>query len=700
MKRITFLKYIFLPFLVLSSLYFLTASYREKDSKAGRDQLLGQAIVGVLNLEHFQPQALNDDLSKKVFKLYIERIDFNKRFLIKEDIDALKKFEDKIDDELRSGNYGFLKLSNEIIAKRIKENEAYYKEILSTPFEFTKDESIELDPDKLLWPQSKSEAREMWRKYLKYQVMVRLADMMEAQQRAQEKKDTVVEIKTPEQMEADSRKQVMKSYDELFRRYGQLTDEDRLSSFMNCVANSYDPHTEFFPPKEKKNFDITMSGRLEGIGATLQEKDDYIRVTAIVPGSPSWKQGQLKPGDIILKVGQGSAEPVDVVGMRLDNAVELIRGKKGTEVRLTVKKADGSIVIIPIIRDVVVIEETYAQSAIVKSNKRMGYIKLPGFYADFSKSGGRNSSTDIRKEIMKLKAENVEGIILDLRDNGGGSLQDVVDMMGYFIDKGPIVQVKTKVGAANVFIDRDENVIWDGPLVVMVNTNSASASEILAAAVQDYKRGAVIGMPTFGKGTVQRFFELDNYIQPGSVDKPLGAVKATTEKFYRINGNSTQLKGVIPDIVFPDPYAYIEKGEKEQDYPLPFDEIAAVKYDKWNKPVNLDKAKKNSRLRIQESPAFRQVSEAAKMMEDRSKKTETTLNLAKFMEEQKKLKEEAKKLELPDKNTGVEVSSLKVDLDAAAGDTAKAARTADWLKKLRRDIYLEEAISIAADLKE
>jgi carboxyl-terminal processing protease len=700
MKRITFLKYIFLPFLVLASLYFLTASYTCTEKKpAGRDQLLGQTMIGVLNQGHFQPQQLDDDFSKKVFKLYIERIDFNKRFLIKEDVDALKKFEDKIDDEIRTGNYDFLRLSNEIIEKRIKENEGYYKEMLSQPMEFTKDESVELDPDKMSWPSNKNEAKEMWRKYLKYQVMVRLADMMETQQRAKEKKDTVVEMKTPEQMESDSRKQVMKSYDELFKRYHQLTDEDRLSSFMNCVANSYDPHTEYFPPKEKQNFDITMSGRLEGIGATLQEKDDYIRVSAIVPGSPSWKQGQLKPGDIILKVAQGSSEPVDVVGMRLDNAVEMIRGKKGTEVRLTVKKADGSIIVVPIIRDVVVIEETYAQSAIVKSKKKMGYIKLPGFYADFSKSGGRNSSTDIKKELIKLKSEKVEGIILDLRDNGGGSLQDVVDMMGYFIDKGPIVQVKTKVGAPNVFNDRDESVIWDGPLVVMVNNNSASASEILAAAVQDYKRGAVIGMPTFGKGTVQRFIELDEYIQPGATDKPLGSLKLTTEKFYRINGNSTQLKGVTPDIVFPDPYAYIEKGEKEQDFPLPFDEIAPAKYNTW-KSMNLDKAKKNSSARTQESPAFKLVADAAKMMEERSKRTETTLNITKFMEEQKKLKEEAKKLELPDKETGIEVISLKVDLDAAAGDTSKAARTADWFKKLKRDIYLQEAISIAGDLKE
>lgn len=696
MKRLIFLKYIILPLLLLVAVAYIPKGMLTKE------EVLGQVIIAGLNQGHFQPQELNDEFSKKVFKIYLERIDFNKRFLIKEDVDALKKYEDKIDDDLRNSTFTFFNASESIISKRVKENEAYYKEILAQPFDFKKEETLELDPDKLSWPGNKAEAKEMWRKYIKYQVMVRLSDMMDEQEKIREKKDTVAEVKTIEQMEADARKQVMKSYDELFKRLNQLDHEDRFAMYMNSVVNTYDPHTEYFPPKDKKNFDIAMSGRLEGIGATLQEKDDYIKVSAIVPGSPSWKQGQLKPGDIIMKVAQGNGEPVDVVGMRLDSAVELIRGKKGTEVRLTVKKADGSIIVIPIIRDVVVIEETYAQSAVVKDKRKVGYIKLPGFYADFSKSGGRSSSEDIKKELIKLKNENVEGIVLDLRDNGGGSLQDVVEMMGYFVDKGPIVQVKSKAGTPNVFSDRDEGIYWDGPLVVMVNANSASASEILAAAVQDYKRGVVIGpSPTFGKGTVQRFIELDEYLNASfSNMKPLGSLKLTTEKFYRINGNSTQLKGVTPDVLLPDPYSYIERGEKEQDFPLPFDEIAAAKYDTWKRSVNLDRVKKSSKMRVEKNEAFRQMTEAAKLMEERSRKTQVTLNLDKFVAEQKKLRADARKFETPDKETGVEVISLKVDLDAAAGDTSKAARTEDWFKKLRHDIYLQEAISVVGDLKE
>jgi carboxyl-terminal processing protease len=699
----------FIRYLVLAIVFIITASYitlKLQETNAAttttKDEVLEQVIISGLNSGHFKPQEVNDDFSKKIFKLYLERIDFNKRFFIKEDIDKLKKYEDKIDDDIRNRTFTFYNLSRELIEKRVKENENLYKEILSAPFDFTVDETIELDPDKTAYPQDKAAQKELWRKYLKYQALVRVNEMMEAQERAKEKGDTVVEAKTMEQMEAEARKQVMKSYDELFKRLAQLDHEDRFAMFLNTIANTYDPHTEYFPPKEKKNFDIAMSGRLEGIGATLMEKDDYIKVSAIVPGSASWKQGQLKPGDVILKVAQGAGEPVDVVGMRLDNAVELIRGKKGTEVRLTVKKADGSIVVIPIIRDVVIIEETYAQSAIVKEKSPIGYIKLPGFYADFGKTGGRNSSDDVKKEIIKLKGEGVKGIIIDLRDNGGGSLQDVVEMMGYFIDRGPVVQVKTQTGAPNVFYDRDDGIIWDGPLVVMVNANSASASEILAAAVQDYKRGVVIGTsPTFGKGTVQRFVELDDYIDPAYSNlKPLGSLKLTTEKFYRINGNSTQLKGVTPDVLLPDPYSYVDRGEKEMDYPLPFDETTPAKYTPWQKAaMDIEKVKKSSKARVASNPWFKQVSEAARIMEERSKKTTYTLNLAKFMAEQKKLKEDAKKLENPEKETGIQVTALKVDLEAAAGDTSKAARTEDWFKKLKRDVYLQEAMNVIADVQ-
>ena len=355
----------------------------------------------------------------------------------------------------------------------------------------------------------------------------------------------------------------------------KIDESDWLSIYLNSITTIYDPHTAYFPPQDKENFDIAMSGQLEGIGARLTSKGGFIVVAEIVPGSACWRQGQLKVGDKILKVGQGDEEPIDITDMRTDHAVKYIRGKKGTEVRLTVKQVDGSVITIPIIRDIVILEETYTKSAVI-DNK--GYINLPKFYADFSGNGGRDCSDDVKNEILKLKEEGVEGIILDLRNNGGGSLQDVVEMAGLFIKEGPIVQVKAKVGKPRVYSDTDESVYYDGPLVVMVNTYSASASEILAAAMQDYGRAVIVGgsPTTFGKGTVQRAFDLDGFVSEAYDEiKPLGALKLTLQKFYRIDGGTTQLKGVTPDIILPDTWSYLNVGEKDQEFPIPWDEIGS-----------------------------------------------------------------------------------------------------------------------------
>jgi len=479
--------------------------------QADKDEAIDQILMQSLNNVHYSPLTLNDDFSEKVFKLYMQRLDYNKKFLLQSDVDELKKLNHSIDDDISAGHFGFFDKSYNIITKRVDEAQAYYKEILSQPFDFSKDEEIELDEEKLNFAKNPAELKEAWRKSLKYQVLARMVEMSDSQDKAKEKSDTV-KLKSKETLEADARKKVLKSNDDYFKRIREFDRNDRLAVYFNSITGIYDPHTEFFPPKDKANFDISMSGQLEGIGAQLQEKDGYIKVSSIVPGSASWKQGQLKPGDLILKVAQGSGEPVDLTDMRMDDVLPLIRGKKGTEVRLTVRKPDGSTTIIPLIRDIVVIEESYAQSVILKGKKNIGYIKLPSFYADFNGNGGRSCSKDIKKELEKLKAEHVDGVILDLRYNGGGSLPDVVDMAGLFIDKGPIVQVKQKTGVPQVLEDKDPSTVYDGPLVVMVNSNSASASEIMAAAIQDYKRGVIVGTSpsSFGKGTVQRFYNLDD----------------------------------------------------------------------------------------------------------------------------------------------------------------------------------------------
>jgi carboxyl-terminal processing protease len=670
--------------------------------QSDKDEAIDQILMQSLNNVHYSPLAINDDFSAKVFKLYLQRLDYNKKFLLQSDVDELKKLDRSIDDDINSGHFDFFDKSYQLITKRVDDAQTYYKDILSQPFDFSKEEDIQLDEEKLSFAKDSKELKEAWRKSLKYQTLAKVVEMMDNQDKAKEKSDTV-KIKTREELEPEARKKVLKSNDDYFKRIREFDRNDRLSVYFNSITGVYDPHTEFFPPKAKANFDISMSGQLEGIGAQLQEKDGYTKVSSIVPGSASWKQGQLKAGDVILKVAQGNAEPVDIIDMRLDDVVQLVRGKKGTEVRLTVKKPDGSTIVIPLIRDIVVLEESYAQSVIIKGKKNIGYIKLPSFYADFNGKGGRSCSKDVKLELEKLKAENVDGVILDLRYNGGGSLPDVVDMAGLFIDKGPVVQVKQKTGAPQVLEDRDPAIVYNGPLVVMVNSNSASASEIMAAAIQDYKRGLIVGTSpaSFGKGTVQRFYNLDDYLpaQYNSI-KPLGEVKITTQKFYRINGGATQLKGVIPDIILPDPYYLLDQGEKEQDFPMAWDEIAPAQYKPLSPSYSVEKLRSGSENRVKNNSGFTLLSDAAKRLKKQKDNTVISLNFEKYVTEQKKNKEEAKKMDELDKEIpGVEIMTLKADQSRVESDTVKIAKTKDFYKALKKDIYLNETVSIMNDMK-
>ncbi|SIT94762.1 carboxy terminal-processing peptidase [Pontibacter indicus] len=688
-------------FLSVLAVVLLTGSFilysKNNSTPAGKNEILIKALMQGLSTMHYKPEKVDDNFSKKAFGLYLDRLDFNKKFLLESDVAMLRKYETQIDDQLRAGSFEFFDISADLIEKRTKESEAFYKEILSKPFDFSKEESIELDGKKLKFAKDKNELKEAWRKQLKYQTLVRLADMQKQQEKATASADNKAASKTMEQMEAEAREKVMTAYNELYKRLDQVTRDDRRSTYINAVANVYDPHTGYFPPKAKKDFDIEFTGRLEGIGASLQEKDGQIKIMEIVPGSPSYMQGDLKPGDAIQKVAQGSGDPVLVEGMRLDDAIQLIRGKKGTEVRLTVRKPDGSTRIIPIVRDVIVFEETYAQSAMIDDQQKIGYIKLPGFYADFERKGGRNSGEDVKAEIEKLKAAGMQGLVLDLRNNGGGSLADAVEMAGLFIDQGPIVQIRTSAGKTVVLDDRDPEVQYTGPLVVMVNSNSASASEILAAAMQDYKRAVIVGTPTFGKGTVQQFVEIDEAL-PAQFDpyKPFGALKLTIQKFYRINGGTTQLRGVTPDVILPDAYSYLEFGEKEQEYPLPFDEISPARYKPWTRTkLNIPAIQASSKGRVSGNESFKVIQQSGERLKKLADNTSRSLSLKKYLEEEKKSETANKQLEDAQKNIPVlNVARLKTDLQTIAGDTAKMARNKDFLKSLQKDVYVEEAVAI------
>lgn len=693
---------IFVASMLVVLAFFASYKLFRAPSELTKEQLIMQVVMQGIQTQHFNPQKIDDKFSVRVFDLFIKRMDNSKKFFLQSDIDELSKFKEKIDDELNDASVDFFNKANLIYEKRFAEAKAYYSALLDRPFNFKEEETIETDGDKIVYAKNVSELKDAWRKSLKYQTLVRYSDMIEARDKAKEKEDTAaIAKKSNEELEEDARKKVLKSTDEAFKNLGELDREDRFNLYVGCFANVQDPHTEFFPPADKANFDIAMSGKLEGIGAQLQQKDDEIKVTSIVPGSPSYRNGKLKPGDIIVKVAQGSAEPVDVSEMRLDKAIQLIRGKKGTEVRLTVKKPDATFEVITLIRDVIVLEDSYAQSFMINNEKKIGYIRLPGFYADFSGGGGRDCAKDIKTELNKLKNEGAKGVILDLRDNGGGSLESVVDMVGLFIPQGPVVQVKARDANPTLYTDKDPSVTFDGPFEVMVNENSASASEILAAAIQDYNRGVIIGSTTsFGKGTVQRMYNMDDMVNSTyNAMKPLGSVKITMQKFYRVSGGSTQLRGVTPDIILPDAWSKIKYGEKQEDFPLQWDEIKPTPITKYQPTYDINKLKATSQKRVEDQKAFALIEEESVELKKESDDTQVSLNLEKYQMEQKSRKEEKKKFEEVEKNlTGLDVVNLSIDIEHINSDSTYTARNKEMLKSLKKDIYLNEASQVMMDM--
>jgi carboxyl-terminal processing protease len=698
-KRVLFV----LSACLLVSCGLITCSFLPPQKSEEQKNVVTETVMmQLLNQAHFSPKVLDDAFSENTFDLYIKRIDNTKKFLTQEDIEVLSKYRKQLDDEILSGKMDFFKESNKLLNTRMDQVKGWYKDLLAAPFEYSKDEKIETDPKKLHPAKNIAALKIEWQQLLKYQTLVRLSEMMDTQENIKAGKDTINKPKNFSEMEKESREKVSKTYDDFFRRMSQLDEVDRLGIFLGTISSVYDPHTEFFAPKVKENFDIAMSGQLEGIGAQLQERDGQIKVSNIVPGSPSWRQGQLKAGDVIMKVAQGSADAVDITNMPLDDAVQLIRGKKGTEVRLTVKKVDGSVIIIPIIRDVVVLEETYAKSLIIDTGGKTGYIKLPSFYADFNKAGGRRCAADMKKEILKLKSEGISGLIIDLRNNGGGSLQDVVDIAGLFIPEGPIVQVKSRGMRPDVLEDRDTSVLWRGPLVIMVNNISASASEILAAAMQDYNRGVIIGgEQTFGKGTVQRVLNLDDYLPMSDYNlRPVGSLKLTTQKFYRVNGETTQLKGVSSDISLSDRYEKLYKGEREEDFPLAWDRIEPSRYSKWSNGPDINKLKKKSEARIASNEAFNYIKELGDKYKKQSEQSLVSMNLESYRKEQKKDNGENEKLDkLAASLSTLKLSSSKEDMLKMPSDSTRKALHEDWLKSIHKDFYVREALEVVKDIQ-
>ncbi len=713
-KIITLLGLLIIPItLLLYGTYF--------HGNGSREKLLCQLIYSGLERWHYSGKKIDDNFSEKAFGGFLEYMDTGKRFLLKEDIAVLKKYTDQIDDQFSSGNTEMMDSTSALLEKRIQQVMAFYPQLLEKPFDYSKEEYLEINTDnKVEYFNNLAELKESWRKVLKYRTLIRYLALMETQQdktinvNAKEK-DKMVKVpakrvdtsKIDWKIEAKARQEVLKNFKSYFKRLLQGTQNDSLSIYLNSLVQIFDPHSTYFPPVDKESFDMQMSGSFEGIGATLLQEEEYVKVSGIVPGSPSWREKQLQPGDLILKVGQGDEEAVDIIGMRTQEAVKLIRGKKGTRVKLTVKKPDGRIIVVPIVRDVVVLEETFAKSAVLvqtKMNKRIGYIHLPGFYNDFAETGGRNSTDDVHKELDILKAAKVDGIILDLRNNGGGALLDAVNMSGLFIPQGPIVQVKAKDSKVSALDDPDPDVAYNGPLIVLVNTLSASASEILAAALQDYNRAVIVGgVRSYGKGTVQAMVSLDRFVGENTPPKKsYGALTITIQKFYRISGASIQLKGVTPNIVLPDRFDSFEIGESYMDYPLPADTVPPASFKKWQDiaPTTSELITR-SKARVASSSSFQAVRKYIQLVKEMRQETRQSLKLADVVNQQEKLKIENDNLNQADTEmTFFQVLASRKTVQKESDPLNKLAmeRQTEWFKEIKKDIILGEAVEILSDM--
>ncbi|MFZ1704555.1 MAG: carboxy terminal-processing peptidase [Saprospiraceae bacterium] len=665
-----------------------------------KDGLVLESILTTIQAVHLNPKPIDDQFSKTVFDDFLKKLDASKIFFTLKEYEELKKFEYLIDDQVNQRSFDFFDKTIEISESNINRAKIIFDEEISKEFDFSKNENIETDREKRTYAKDVVELRQFWVNELKYDILQTWVSKMSAQ----EKKEDKEIVKTDEELKKEAVAEVKKRFENYFKRLSELRRSDRMEFYLSSISSYFDPHTDYFSPKEKQDFDINMGGQLEGIGARLQTEGEYTKVSSVVVGGPAWKTKKLEDNDVILKVAQKGQEAVDLAGMRIDDVVQLVRGKKGTVVVLTIKKKDNSIIELEIERDKVQLEDSKAKSVMLNvpgTLKNIGYINLPKFYSSFELEGGNSCAYDVMMEIKKLKEEDVNGIILDLRNNSGGSLNDVVEMSGFFLEDGPIVQVKGREESAFIHSDKNKSVEYDGPLVIMVNQFSASASEIIAAALQDYGRAIIVGTPTFGKGTVQRFFDLDRGIRGYNELKPLGNVKMTVQKFYRINGGSTQLKGVIPDIQLPDLYSYIDVGEKEYKNAMAWTEIKPVSFNQ--NVVTLTQKNtliENSKARVKNHDQFLLIEESAKKVKADKDMTSMPLNKTSYMSMKEQREKDNKKYDVVMKEDipNLLITNLSTDLPKINMDEKNQALNEDFIKDLKKDIYLEETLYIIRDM--
>ncbi|WP_088340708.1 carboxy terminal-processing peptidase [Robiginitalea sediminis] len=693
MKRNLLLVF-FVPLIAIASCSFTNRSFESDD----KDKLLLDLITYVLERGHYEPKDINDDFSASVYEDFLDVIDPTKRYFLASDLAEFEQYKFSIDDQIRNTEIGFFNLVYDRLMERMQQARDLYGEVLEEPFDFSVEESIEIDYEKQPYAQDRNDLKERWRKQLKYASIGTYHSKLNlsAAESADEK-----EALSPAEAELAAREATKKTLDEFFDFVDDLERKDWFVQYLNTIVDEFDPHTYYFAPEDKERFDVSMSGKFEGIGARLQKQPEGAKIVEIISGGPVWRDKRLEVGDEILKVGQDGEPPVNIVGMRLDDAIKLIKGPKGTKVDLTVRKVDGTIDEVSLVRDVVELEESFAKSAtVIKNERKYGLIHLPKFYVDFDDYSERNAATDVAREIERLKSEGMEGLILDLRDNGGGSLKTVVDMAGLFIKDGPVVQVRSSARDKEIYEDRDERIQWDGPLVILVNELSASASEILAAAMQDYKRAIVIGSKqTFGKGTVQNVIPLENIMRSNEYGD-LGAIKLTTQKFYRINGGSTQLEGVKSDVVVPDRYSYIDLGERDQSNPLKWDKISPAEYQVWDGYIDFETTIARSKARMETHPQIALIEENAQWLKEQQDDTRVPLNYDLYKQREAQNKERSQYFRSQMKyDSRMTFSSLGYEQELFTKDSVLREKRDRWHKELAGDVYVEEAINVLEDIK-
>ena len=667
------------------------------DPKTKYEKILKNVGI-VLEQGHYSPKKIDDKFSEEVLGKYEDGLDPDKYIFYQKDIDDFKKYQDRIDDEIHGAPLQSYYAVSKTYLSRLDEVSKMYKEILSKPFDFSKDESLQLDGDKRHYPTTPAERYDYGRKRLKYLVLGRFVDLQDDRAKLK-RKDTA--YKADAALEKEAREVVSRQMDRYFLTLkNHNTPDDMFSDFVNAITSSMDPHTTYFAPVDKRSFDELLSGTFFGIGAQLKEEDGKIKISSLITGGPAWKSGDIQPEDEIIKVAQGSNTPVDVTGYAVTDAVKLIRGEqKGSEVRLTLKKADGTVKVVPIIRDKISLDDTFAKSAIVNDGvNKIGYIYLPEFYADFDDPSARRSATDVAKEVQKLKDAKVDGIVIDLRGNGGGSLNDVVDMAGLFIKDGPICQVKGRDEKPMILSDRDKDVLYSGPLAVMVDEMSASASEIFAAAIQDYHRGVIIGSTsTYGKGTVQRSISLDPQSENPLFSRPsegLGDIKLTFRKFYRINGGATQLRGVVPDIVIPDRLENVKFREKDNPDALSWDQIQKASYTTWNPGYSFSSVVNQTNGDLSRSAVFKGIREDIDSL-DKYNDEETPLNITQYRARTEQVKSLAKRLDSLTKLTvDLPVHNVPADSASIGSDSDRVTKNKQFLKRISDDIYIDETVKV------